>query len=551
MSDIKQSTLLELFDGITNNLIQNSDGRYIFKNNKYQMHSEITLGPNLRKDPKCIPSAEELGEIFEKEIVSKIPYAMLFIYGDLSVDVNIDPKNKNIESYHLAQKEIDIYESIKTLFFPTLKEIVIKHGTSSLERCYNYHRLYSVVREGESIYFRSPSVEIYRGIEGTAIDFLKEEIDYFFNSFKLRNPIPVDTIDLPQADLSLEDLLSDPNRKRKGYHPSELYSYDQKIKFLKKLVKDFLEFYPKIIINNFSRMRSSFFLFSNQPIKITVYTNKYQNMYHQEDISSLFIYEKLIGGDENQFLLIENEEENYDSKCLFRTKIFSWDSFLKMSALYRYYSTPNNVLTSEIYGLNALSFTYNIIRGELDEIVEKFREDSIFDEIKPFEVSVENWIKMILDTEERAGEDYNVEFKLEPTESRKGDGSGNDIYGHINAFENAKGGYIFIGVDESKSGVDKIIGLEPYLTSKNKNLDQLKREIRQKCFNYLGKDYYRIESRIYRGKSILRIKIPSNYGSTSWFHTSDGSLRAYIRRNGEKRQLSLQEIDQREKNIII
>lgn len=29
---------------------------------------------------------------------------------------------------------------------------------------------------------------------------------------------------------------------------------------------------------------------------------------------------------------------------------------------------------------------------------------------------------------------------------------GNDIYGQINAFENGKGGYIFLGADEKKKG---------------------------------------------------------------------------------------------------
>lgn len=551
MSDIKQDNLRALFKSITENLIRNNDGKYIFSNKKYVLSTEIVLGPHLKQDPECIPSIEELCDYFENEIVSKIPHAILFIYGDLSITVNIDPKNKSMENYYLAQKEICIYESLKTLFFPTLKEIVIKRGNSTPEIMYNYNRKYKVVKEDSSIKFRSPSAEIYRTVEGAAIDFLQGDLDVVFNDFKLRNPISINTINLPQADISLDDLLSDPSRKRKGYHQSELYSYNQKIKFLRRLIGNFLEFYPKIILDNFPRLRNSFFLYSNQPLKITVYTEKSQSEYGYEDVKCLFIYEKLNEKEENQFELKENEVGEYDpEKHLYAIKVFSWDSFIEKSALYRTFSTSNNVLTSEIYGLNALSYTYDIIRRELDDILEKFREDSIFDEIKPYEVSVEQWIKTILETEKKAGEDYNIEFKLIPTESVKGDGSGNDIYGHINAFENTEGGYIFIGVDESKKGIEKIIGLEPYLRDKNKNLDQLKREIRQKCFNYLSKDNYRIDSRIYKGKSIIRIKIPSNYGDISWFKTSDGSLRIYIRRNGEKKQLNPHEIDERRMKFL-
>jgi len=546
MSDIKQNNIRDLFKTISDNLILMSNGPFIFKNTTYQLHSHIILGPNLKQDPKCIPSEEELCDYFEKEIVSKIPHAILYIFGDLSIVVNIDPQNKYKEDYHLAQKELDIYESIKTLFFPTLKEIIIKRGTSSPRLIYNYNRKYSVKRDKNGIFFRSPSSKIYRGIDGTAIDFLKNDLNYFFSNFKFKNPIPIHTINLPQADVTPEELLNDPNRKRKGYLRSELYSYSQKIKFLKKIMEDFLEYYPKLILDNFPRIRNSFFLYSKQPIKITAYTQKYRSEKRGEHLKVLFIYERLNEEKSNEFKLIEEEIGEYNrEKHLYAVQYSSSDSFIQESTLRRNFITSDNVMTSEIYGLNAIPITYDEIRKELDDILEMFSEDSIFDEVKPFEPSVEQWIKTILDTEEKGGEDYNIEFKSIPSESTKGDGSGNDIYGHINSFENAEGGYIFIGIDESKNGIEKIIGLESYLRQTNKNLDQIKREIRQKCFNYLGKDNYRIDSRIFRGKSIIRIKIPSNYGNISWFTTSDGSLRVYIRKNGEKKQLTPHEIEER------
>jgi len=53
----------------------------------------------------------------------------------------------------------------------------------------------------------------------------------------------------------------------------------------------------------------------------------------------------------------------------------------------------------------------------------------------------------------------------------------NDIYGQINAFENGKGGFIFLGADEKKKGISKIVGLNSYLSKKSITLDKLKRDI--------------------------------------------------------------------------
>jgi len=71
-----------------------------------------------------------------------------------------------------------------------------------------------------------------------------------------------------------------------------------------------------------------------------------------------------------------------------------------------------------------------------------------------------------------------------------------------------------------------------YLKGKN---NQKQYEIKKLKFYY----------KQFLGKSIIRIRVPSNHGNISWFKTSDGSLKVYTRRNGEKKQLTPHEIDDR------
>ena len=195
--------------------------------------------------------------------------------------------------------------------------------------------------------------------------------------------------------------------------------------------------------------------------------------------------------------------------------------------------------------VNSLPYTYDFLKGELSDVIEYIKDDTIFDDIKPFHSSVKSWINQILKAETRGGEDYTIELKSIPTESELGNGSGNDLYGHINAFENWEGGYVFLGINENKRGKNKVIGLEDYLRDNHKTVDQLKREIRQKCWNYLKKDNYRIEIRQYKEKTLMRIRVPSNNGNLSFFYTKDGSRTAYSRRNGEKVRMDDGEIDKR------
>lgn len=135
-------------------------------------------------------------------------------------------------------------------------------------------------------------------------------------------------------------------------------------------------------------------------------------------------------------------------------------------------------------------------------------------------------------------------MKRIPTESVNKDGSGNDIYSEINAFENGEGGYLFIGVDENEKGLEKIVGLKNYFHNNKKNLDMVKREILDKCLKYLGKTY-RIDADNFEGKTLIRIKISPNYGHVSWFRPEKGNPCAYIRENAKKRIMTPEEIEER------
>lgn len=387
-----------------------------------------------------------------------------------------------------------------------------------------------------------PSVEITRSVSGSAIDFLKNDIEYYIKFYKFKNPFPINTINLPLGDKPKE-----PNINASWDY--DLYSYSQKITFLKKLYKGFLENYTKIINDNFPRLRNSFYIFKNQPIELSIYTYKYTNSKGKEDLRFICEFNKEKGLDQNNLKFFENIEfefQHNNNKHLFVETHFSWNYFYRDLIIFSH-EVEGYTHTSKIKGLNVLPLIYGYIQRELSEILDAFQDDSIFDEIRPYDTSIENWVQMIIDSEKRGNEDYHIEFKSEPTESANGDGTGNDIYGHINAFENHEGGYLFIGIDESKSGRKKIIGIDTYLNAKNKNLDQLIREIRQKSYNYLGNDYYRIESRQYEDKNLIRIKIPSNNGGLNWFTCRDKNMppRAYIRKNREKRLLSTKEIEER------
>ncbi len=211
-------------------------------------------------------------------------------------------------------------------------------------------------------------------------------------------------------------------------------------------------------------------------------------------------------------------------------------------------SGPTHFVNPYIAERNALPYTYAKIKEELDEILEKFQSGNIFDEIKPYISDVESWIQMMIDAEKRGNEDYYIELKSIPTESPNKDGSGNDIYAEINAFENTEGGYLFIGVDEKKKGLKKIVGLEGYFRDHNKNLDMVKREIIDKCIKYLSKTY-RIDSGIYNGKTIIRIKVSSNFGNISWFKPEKGNECAYLRDNGKKIVMKSSDIERRIRRI--
>lgn len=554
MSLERERTVRNLFEGILKFLEKKDDGTYRFKNNKNQFTYSMTFGRFMGDEEfSRIPSIEELCNYFEKEILPIIPLATLFVNDNLTITVNIENEPLLLKKIYLAKKELDIYESLKTLFFPTMKEFVAKFGNSKPEIIYSPSRkfkveVYDVHKNGETygIRFVSSRRKIMRSIDNAAIDFLLEDINYSISNLKFQNPIDSYTVKLPQKDITKEELLAIPERKRKGFHLLEFYSYKQKIKFIKRVYEDFLDYYPYIIENNFPRIKQAFSLYNKFPIKITLYTEKsLDSLSNLEDVSFDYIFEKLPKDSKNHVELKENQSFSNKNgeyirhgstmfSSLLHIYLFS-GFYFRMSFVSPGFQNPN------IAQRNALPFSYRHIKEELDLILEKIQSDAIFDEIKPFISHIDSWVKMILETEKRGNEDYYLELKLIPTESKKKDGSGNDIYSEINAFENGEGGYLFIGVDEGKKGLEKIVGLEGYFRDKKKNLDMVKREIDDRCIKYLNKTYH-IDADVFEGKTIIRIKVVPNYGNISWFKPEKGDKCAYIRENGKKRKLEINEI---------
>jgi len=260
---------------------------------------------------------------------------------------------------------------------------------------------------------------------------------------------------------------------------------------------------------------------------MSVYIN--ENIFSSLELNDVYfncLFEKLSNTDKSIVEFHINEESKYN-----RDKhIFGYgSSFLNYAISYK----------------NYIPFLYDMIRYELEDFVEKIENYTIFEDFKPFEVPVESWVQVILKSEKKGGETLNVELKRIPTESQNKDGKRNDLYGHINALENGEGGYIFIGIDESKKGLERIVGLEPYLRDSGKTLDKVKVEIIDKCFKYLHKFEYRIEANQYKGKSLIRIKVNSNQGKMSTFYPKNGDPCAFIKLNGKKKIMSPEEITKR------
>ncbi len=552
----KQRILESMFENILNSLVLNDDGCYIFKHGKYSLTFPGITGPDIEYNTPVIPTNEEIFEYFEDKIVSKIPYAFLFINSNLSIEVNIDKRNKEFEKVSRARKELDLYEAIKIIFFPTMKEKLVKHGSLNPKWIYvpsnkieitNLNNVGRIIQDENFIGFKKRLFTEWKSIEGTAIDFLSKDIANYISDFKFQNPIPFNAVLLPQPDLTKNDLINLYPNRRRGFHTFEFYSYEQKIKYLRQLFEDFLIYYPQIIEKNFTRARESFFLYSNMPIKITLKTYKSKDVERREDVGFFCGIEKIPKGSKSHVELIENQKGQFEEKYIsaFSTS-FSYKLLINGYSPFLTNRTwgSSNFNFKDISQNNALPYTYAFIVEELDDILEKFRNDVVFDVVKPFLSQVENWIKAIKEVEKRGDEDYNIELKLVPTESSKEDGTGNDLYSTINAFENAEGGYIFLGVDEKKKSLEKIIGLNDYLLRNSKTLDQVKREIQEKCLKYLHKTY-RLDADEFEGKILIRIRVLSNNGNLSWFFPKKDNPCAYIRLNGKKLKMKTDEITKR------
>jgi hypothetical protein len=329
-------------------------------------------------DVSEIPTIEDLCNYFEKEIVSKIPHAILIIKGNLSIEIHIDENNKYFKKFKQANKEIDVYEAIKTLYFPTMKERLYKFADANPEWIYfppKKTEISNLSEKGNAyeyldfIKFIRPNGWIVRPIKGAAISFLKEDIKSHLKYFQFKNPIPIETITLPGPDISLKAIRDKKNRKKTGYFHPELYSYDQKLRIIKQLVNDFIDYYPKIIEDNFYRIRKSFYLYSNLPVKIHIFTEKIKNYAKGEDIVFSCYYEKLPDNLENQITFNENQKEEFDDqKYILMHGMFISDYLLKEY-------------------VNSLPYTYDFLEDELSDVIEYLKSDTIFDDIKPFHSS--------------------------------------------------------------------------------------------------------------------------------------------------------------------
>ena len=72
----------------------------------------------------------------------------------------------------------------------------------------------------------------------------------------------------------------------------------------------------------------------------------------------------------------------------------------------------------------------------------------------------------------------------------------------------------------------------------------VKREIDDRCIKYLGKTF-QMDADVFEGKTLIRIKVVPNYGNISWFKPEKEDKCAYIRENGKKRRLEMNEIIKR------
>ncbi len=545
-----------MFQNIVNSIELIGDD-YIFKDGKF---SKSFQGFFNNIELNAIPTYEEICDYFEEFILKKVPHALLFINDNLSIEVNINKENSQYEKLWLARKEINIYESIKTLFFPTMKEKLVKQGSMTPKYIYipsskieltNRYKNGDLIKGDQYIRIITYSGTQLRNIEGIAIDLLSEEIMESLNNFEFQNPIHFCEEFLPQPDLNLENLKKLNPKRLKGFSTHEFYSYQQKIKFIKQLFNDFILYYKDIIEENFPRIRNAFPLYKSLPVKIEIKTSKGKDEYGREDVNFSYKIIQKLDNSNSEIELIENVKDDEESKVKYIKYIHTGFS----SILFWWGISPFLSMSNGLFGgshlkfientrKNALPFTYDYIAEELDEILEKFRSDAIFDEIKPFHPRVVYWINKIIDAEKQGGETYNIELKTIPTENEKGDGSGQDIYGHINAMENAEGGYIYIGVDESIKGIDRIVGLNGYITYKKTTLDKIKLEIQDKCRKYLKKDYP-IEADEYLGKKIIQIKVRSNNGGINYFQTKQGWEIVYIRLNGKKVRMKSEELERR------
>lgn len=352
MQKIREEAIKDIFKRINSFLKLDLDGKYIFKNNKFRDSITDYYG-----NKELIPKDKQISEKFEEIIISKIPYAILFIYHGskldkimratyLRVEVDIDPKNKEFFQIQKIERQLDLFESYRALFFPTTKEVKAKIGDSPLKLTYLSERFiddYEI--KGSSLIYTKDNVKTQRGTENLEFELLSEIIEDYIENKKFKNPIPTNKRTLPKNSVA----------------------YQQELQYVKQFFEEFLDCYQKMIEDNFNLTKNFFYLYTKLPVRINVYVEKALDYFFSETAKIDCVFEEVPKKYQNQVRIIKTKVYYDENKHLFT------------------YGTYTSYLLYE--NINTLDFTYIFIERELKEILEKITKGIIFEDIQPIQLN--------------------------------------------------------------------------------------------------------------------------------------------------------------------
>ena len=170
------------FKEIQEEMVQKEDGSYSFKYDHDIM--AVTLDPGdaeINFDP-----IEVACEAFEKFIVPQAAQAILVIIDKFEYQIDLTKSNVILKEYSELCRQIDYYEAIKTLFFPAMKERMVKIGKSKPESIYKTQKARAEMEEVGGKFETQIITEedvVQMPTEGAAMKLLKEDIA------KLKDPL--------------------------------------------------------------------------------------------------------------------------------------------------------------------------------------------------------------------------------------------------------------------------------------------------------------------------------------------------------------------------